>query len=42
IACLSFVVATMTVNASKTHTWYRRTFGDAYPQNRRALLPLVY
>ncbi|CBZ53727.1 3-oxo-5-alpha-steroid 4-dehydrogenase family protein, related [Neospora caninum Liverpool] len=31
LACLAFVTTTMFVNASKTHAWYRRTFGDEYP-----------
>nr|CEL67717.1 TPA: 3-oxo-5-alpha-steroid 4-dehydrogenase family protein, related [Neospora caninum Liverpool] len=42
LACLAFVTTTMFVNASKTHAWYRRTFGDEYPPARRALLPFLY
>jgi len=34
-------LATMTPRAVRGHHWYRRRFGDAYPRERRVVIPFI-
>lgn len=45
IAALSFAIFTasnLIPRAVAHHNWYRQTFGEAYPHNRKAVIPYVW
>lgn len=37
-----FTCANIGPRAVQHHKWYKQTFGDAYPSNRKAIIPFVY
>ena len=40
-AFVAFTVANLLPRALDSHAWYVKTFGDAYPARRRAMIPFV-
>ena len=36
---LAFLVSAMLPRAIRGHRWYKRTFGDRYPPERKAIFP---
>ncbi|PVU94619.1 hypothetical protein BB561_002404 [Smittium simulii] len=42
IFLLFWVVVNLTISATETHYWYKRTFKSKYPINRYALIPYIW
>ncbi|KAJ1890434.1 hypothetical protein LPJ66_007480 [Kickxella alabastrina] len=39
---IGWIITGLGITAGESHRWYKRTFGDKYPRNRRALVPFIW
>lgn len=42
IVCLIFVISNLSISAKNTHQWYITKFREAYPVNRKILVPFLW